>query len=329
MANFLEGEKVLITGVGSIGNHLIERLQQEGVGQIHVLTRSIQKAEDFRKRGLIPFIGQITDESLLLQASRNCSTIFHLAAWMGLSLQSQEAEQINVEGTRRVVDTAKEVGIRKFVNLSTIAVYGNQDGRIDEHSPLKAQSAYGRTKAFAEGVIVSSDLDYTILRPGMLMGPHVDVWTKRIYHSLQNTFLGWRGIPPLIIGDEGGSFNMCYIEDLIEVMVKSVSAPEASKEIFNVAGDYGLFWEDVIHYYEQEMKVKASTFPKSIAKLAGFLGNAIPNSPVNSDTVNSATNLSLMDNRKVKAYLGINFTSFDEVMEKTMEWVRRDCPSRY
>lgn len=322
----LEGKEVFITGAaGSIGGHLIERLEQEKVGSIGVLTRSLEKAKILRSQGLVPYVGEIDQIDTLSRELKRCEIIYHLAGWMGLPRESEEARRVNVGGTKSIVEAASKAGVSKIVFLSSIAVYGNQDDkayRVTESTDLNPQSAYGKTKAEAEGIIVASELDYTILRPGMLMGPKIYTWTGTIHDSLQRTFLGWRGIPPLLIGEGYGSFNLCYIGDLTEAMIRSATYPEASRQIFNVVSQT-VKWNEVISAYEREMGVKASHFPESLARMVGRIGDLIPTSSINSVTVDSATNIQFVKSHKIQQTLDMKMTPGFVALERSMDWLRQ------
>lgn len=104
-------------------------------------------------------IADLCDEDALRRAFEGCDAVFHTAALhaphVGL-LSEAEFARINVEGTQRVLDTAREQGVRHVVFTSTTALYGyasQEEGRaawITEETPPQPRTIYHRTKIEAE-----------------------------------------------------------------------------------------------------------------------------------------------------------------------------------
>lgn len=130
---------------------------------------------------VIPVLGDITkhglniseeDESLL--RSNGICHIIHCAAETGLMKAREELWQINVEGTKNVVDFAKQTfsNTCRFAYISTAYVAGRERGVIKEEAPLPTSffSLYEESKAEAEQIVRKSGLDFVILRPGMIVG---------------------------------------------------------------------------------------------------------------------------------------------------------------
>jgi dTDP-4-dehydrorhamnose reductase len=86
------------------------------------------------------------------------------AAWEQRGDKDGLAWQVNVEGTRNIVDACQENGLH-LIHLSTAFVFdGEKDGMYTEDDPMNPIEWYGRTKAEAETVIRESSIDWTILR---------------------------------------------------------------------------------------------------------------------------------------------------------------------
>ncbi len=115
----------------------------------------------------------ITDKSQLLKvtADEKSSAMLHCAAFTNVNAAWEQrgdkdglAWQVNVEGTRNVVEACKENDLH-LVHLSTAFVFdGEKDGLYTEEDPMNPIEWYGRTKAEAERIIRESDIDWTILR---------------------------------------------------------------------------------------------------------------------------------------------------------------------
>lgn len=118
-------------------------------------------------------------------SNKICDTLIHCAGITDEEIESNKELSIrkNTEGLVRLVDWAKESGVKKFIYLSSAHVYGNLNKKIDENSKTCPQSLYGTLHLFAENYIRSVFEDYLILRP------------LSVYGDAPNNFKRWRLIP--------------------------------------------------------------------------------------------------------------------------------------
>lgn len=137
-------------GTGFIGSRLVEQLAGEG-HDVTVLTRDRSNAGDLPESVTITE-GDITDKESVRDAMDGADRVFHLAAWFQVGpgpWNTDLAEQINVEGTRNVLELMAELDVEKGVYASTVGVYGNTGGEhVDEsyRSPNAFPSVYQETK---------------------------------------------------------------------------------------------------------------------------------------------------------------------------------------
>jgi nucleoside-diphosphate-sugar epimerase len=91
----------------------------------------------------------------------HCASVVHKPA-----TPPAEYERFNIEGTRALVEAARAEGLRRFVFMSSIKVYGETpSGTIDERTPTAAEAHYARTKLAAERVVLdATDLQPVVLR---------------------------------------------------------------------------------------------------------------------------------------------------------------------
>jgi dihydroflavonol-4-reductase len=124
--------------------------------------------------------GDLSDRSALLAASRGCDAVVHCAAgvWIGLTRRG-ETTTANLEGTRNVVEAAREAGVKRVVHVSTASAVGlNADGSpADEDVPWNGSwmgCSYADSKWAAECLVrehVRDGLDAVIVNPTFLLGP--------------------------------------------------------------------------------------------------------------------------------------------------------------
>lgn len=226
----------LVTGAtGAVGPRLVEMLCQAG-WQVRVLARQRPPATLFPAQVEI-CLGEITDPAAVRDAVQGVQVVFHLAALLHISNPSPELrpmyEQINVAGTRHVVEAALAAGVRCLVFFSTIAVYGYNSGRLlDESATPAPDTYYGQTKLAAEGIVLAARCADgrplgVVLRPGAVYGARV----KGNYRLLLNLLRrGWF----LPIGDGRNRRSLIYDRDLAQAALLAATHPDAAGGIFNV-----------------------------------------------------------------------------------------------
>lgn len=172
--------KALVTGgTGFVGAHVARALAAEG-HSVRVLHRKTSKLTALEGVPFESAVGDILDAASLRAACAGCDWVFHVAAvadyWRSTAGEIIEA---NVNGTRRVLEAAKEAGVQRVVFTSSAAAVGlHPDGTpSDERVPFNgspARFAYGYSKVLAEEVCreaVSAGQDVVIVNPVVVIGP--------------------------------------------------------------------------------------------------------------------------------------------------------------
>jgi dihydroflavonol-4-reductase len=152
--------KTFITGAtGFIGTHLVKRLAQTE----HKLRCLVRETSDVHtlKELRIPLItGDVTDKDSLLEGMKGCDWVVNLAnIYTFWEPDKQIYTDVNVGGTRNVMECALETGVSKVVHVSTGGIYGKpEDCPFTEESPVGPVrfSEYFRTKY--EGDLIAWEL---------------------------------------------------------------------------------------------------------------------------------------------------------------------------
>jgi thioester reductase-like protein len=200
---------VLLTGAtGFIGMELLARYLERSDREVIVPVRAGGQAEAsarldavlenlFGSRGrhyasrLLPLAADLTLPGLGLAVGdrdrivSSVSTIVHCAASVSFELPLQRARQINVTGTRRMLELAELVHDRGaldcYAHLSTAYVAGTHPGRFAERNLEVGQAfhnSYEQSKFEAERLVHEHpDLPSTILRPSIVVGDRTSGWT--------------------------------------------------------------------------------------------------------------------------------------------------------
>lgn len=173
---------VAVTGAtGTVGHGLLPLLEEDPRVERVVAISSrpwspegLAKVEHHRV--------DVRDRGALGPALTGADVVVHLAfALPGVRQRLATLEQINVGGTRNVVEVAVEAGVRRFVYTSSSAVYGfggDRPDRIDEDAPVVPDQPhfYARHKATVEPMVVDAldraGIDWIAFRPCGVVGPH-------------------------------------------------------------------------------------------------------------------------------------------------------------
>lgn len=170
--------KIALTGAsGRLGNVLARHLLEAG----HEL-RVLQRRDSPALAGL-PLHrvqGDLFDTAALSELARGCDVLYHLAAVISIrGGMHGRVQQVNVDGTRKVLETSLQAGARRVVYFSSVHAFCQfpLDGPFDETRPLALQSrvAYDRSKAealdFALRFARETALEVVALCPTGVLGP--------------------------------------------------------------------------------------------------------------------------------------------------------------
>ncbi|HET8673383.1 MAG TPA: NAD-dependent epimerase/dehydratase family protein [Thermoleophilaceae bacterium] len=227
--------KVLVTGgAGFIGSFVVDRLRAAGHDAVIFDIRH----SPHHARGEVPtVIGDVLDYPALRKAALGCDAIAHLAAAADVgevAADPERAERLNSRGTFNVLEAAREEGVPRVIYASTIWVYSESEGTVDEEAPLRAPAhLYTATKLAGELYCHSYGelygLDTTILRSGIPYGPRAR--PAAVVPSFVRRALA--GEPLQIAGSGEQTRRFVYVEDLADGVVRALS-PVAARRTYNL-----------------------------------------------------------------------------------------------
>ncbi|MCY4072332.1 MAG: NAD(P)-dependent oxidoreductase [Chloroflexi bacterium] len=187
--------------------------------------------------------GDIRDRALVDRAMDGVDFVVHCAAALPL-YSTEEIFSTDIDGTRNVIDSARQSGVQRFIHISSTAVYG-----IPDHHPLYEDDArvgvgpYGEAKVEAEDICFAhrdEGMTVTVIRPKSFVGP------ERL--GVFALFYDWakdgRGFP--MLGDGSNRYQLLDVEDLCEAICLCMTLPEdAINDTFNIgAKDFMTMGED-------------------------------------------------------------------------------------
>jgi nucleoside-diphosphate-sugar epimerase len=248
------GRRILITGgTGFIGGRLVEILAGRGAA-VRVLVRNIAGASRIARFPVELTPGDVTQPAAVQPAAQGCDVIFHCAYGKEGDAAAQRA--VNVDGTRHVLEAAKQAGAR-VVHVSTLSVYGDTpDGVLDESAPRRySQNPYADTKLDGEKLALefgrTHGVPVAVVQPTIVYGPFAPAWTVRLLNDLQTRRV-------ILINGGDGLCNAVYIDDLIHGMLLAAVKPEAAGEAFLLSGAQPVMWREFYAAYEAMLGVSAT-----------------------------------------------------------------------
>ncbi len=223
--------RVFLTGAGGfIGRNLLPRLAAEG----HELCALLLPEEPAQGLGEARIVrGDITRPESLRGVMDGQQAVIHLAAAVGYGQPMDLCRRLNREGTAHVASEAVRAGVRRFVQLSSVSVYGRRPGvPIPETTPLrKTGDPYGDTKIEAEEILQQhaerGEIDLTILRPTVIYGPGDDKFLPKLAENL-------RSGKARIIGRGDNRVDAIHVEDVAEFVVRVLAEPRSVGGIYNL-----------------------------------------------------------------------------------------------
>ena len=171
--------RYFVTGAtGFVGGRVVRQLRAAGHDVVAVV-RNPDKARDLVALGIAVHKGDVTDKSSLRGPMQGCDGVYHIAGWYKIGTSDKaEGYAINVEGTRNVLETMRDLGIAKGVYTSTLAVFSDTHGRlVDENYHYNGPhlSVYDKTKWQAHYEVadpmIANGLPLVIVQPGLIYGP--------------------------------------------------------------------------------------------------------------------------------------------------------------
>ncbi len=248
---------VLVTGgAGFIGSHLATALLARGAS-VRVLDDlssgrpgNLAHLGDEAHAGRFTFLaGDVRDPADCARACRGVDTVFHLAALVSVE-QSLAAPDAcfarNALGSAQVFAAAHAAGVRRVVNISSSAVYGDatalpsregEEGRV--LSPYAASKAAGELLAHALRRGLGQEI--VSLRFFNVYGPRQD--PSGPYAAVIPRFLAAAraGLPCAIFGDGLQTRDFVHVGDAVEACLLAAAAPSAAAgEAFNVCSGAAL-----------------------------------------------------------------------------------------
>lgn len=237
-----EKRLILVTGAnGFIGSHLLRRIRAEAGLAVRGLVRSSSSLARLAGENFDLAVSSLPGEPG--EALRGVDTVVHAAALTSDWGPPEAFFRSNLEGTICLLEAAAAAGVRRFVHISSVAVYGFGGCRdLDEDAPPNPfPNGYCLSKAAAEKEVRtrSGRLETVILRPANVYGPHDHTTTLPLLRALE------KGMP-FFPGGGKTLTSPCYVGNLAEAVLRALEAGGRRGEAYNVTDGRDMPWAEFL-----------------------------------------------------------------------------------
>ena len=234
--------KILITGgAGFIGSNLAKRLVNDGHSVVVLDSLLRGNKLDKETYSKIQFVkGDVRDLEIVKEASKNCDLIFHFAAVLGVDIVADnpvETMDVEVIGTRNVVEAATLNNVKKIMYASTSGIYGHSafENVLTEEVMVDPKTSYAMAKRYNEIYLASHHqergLDVTSLRFFNVYGSTQD--NRMVVPLFFEQAMENKNITVFGSGEQTRDFT--YIDDTVEACVRLMDVKGC--KIVNIANE--------------------------------------------------------------------------------------------
>ena len=214
---------LLVTGASSeMGSALIRQLLNNSDLKIRAMVhRSLVNVSGCEIRP-----GNLKNKGLLVRALSGVDTVVHMAA-LTKSTRESDYFEVNVSGTKNLIDACLESGVKKIIYISSSAASLNGGG-------------YSRSKLEAEQSIKKSGMKWLILRPSEVYGQRAGDSINRLIRWIQRYIF----VP--VIGTGTCKLSPVFIDDVVSAIAVSIFNKELESETIVLAGPEELTYDDLV-----------------------------------------------------------------------------------
>ena len=200
--------------------------------------------------------GDVTDAASLapLFEGAKGATVFHSAGIIHPTKGTKQFYDVNVEGTRNMVEAAKAAGVRRFVHVSSNSPIGTNptsDHVFDEEAPYNPYLTYGKTKMLAEEVVrrahEGGELETVIIRPPWFYGPGQPPRQTLFFEMIRD------GKAP-IVGDGTNRRSMAYVDNICQGLLLCEKVDAAAGQTYWIADRRPYPMNEIIDTIERVME---------------------------------------------------------------------------
>jgi nucleoside-diphosphate-sugar epimerase len=318
---------LLVTGgAGYIGGKLVQSLlaRQE---KVKVFDLRAESASHLARKGAELISGDVLDREAVRTAFDGCDRLFHAAALFDMWQPDKRAYyEVNVEGTRNVLEAALEVGIERAVHTSSAVTIGEPQDELGHEETVHRGhflSDYERSKYLGElGALemLQRGLPLVCVNPTTVYGP------GQLQHMTGALVRFLNGRLPAVVD---ARLNFVYIDDVVRGHLLAMEKGAVGQR-YILGGENSslvrfLRLAAEIAGVEREPRTVPDWFLKVTAGVMGAMSRLTGRRPsVSPDEVRTALHSFIFDTRKARTELGTEDTPLREGLQETVDWLREE-----
>lgn len=240
---------LLVGGSGLVGTKLAGYLAEKGNKVICFNRTKPKEASGY----CIYELGDLGEYGLLYQTMKKykIDCVIHNAAISHPMLfrdNPYKVYRVNVEGTLHVLEAARLFEVKRFIYISSGAVYGNTKiAVVDEELKLHGESPYGASKVACEEIVRNYGLETAALRIGFVYGPGRSLECP-VENALRHAI---EGKELVLKSGRDQMMDYIYIDDCVEAIAAIAEAKELHYPAYNVGGGCLVPYSDVLGIIHQ------------------------------------------------------------------------------
>jgi len=225
--------KILVTGAtGFTGGKLVKRLTENGQ-EVVAFVRSTSNTAHLEKIGADCRVVDIKNEASVMDHFEAFDVVYHIAAaYRTEHSDRSEFYDVNVLGTRNLLEAARTFNAGRFVHCSTVGVQGEiEDPPANENYRTKPGDHYQASKLDGEQTArqyFAQGLPGCVVRPVGIYGSGDTRFLKLFKAIHRGKFV--------MIGSGETLYHLTFIDDLISGFILAGTHPAAAGEVFTIAG---------------------------------------------------------------------------------------------
>jgi NADH dehydrogenase len=295
----LASMKVFLSGAtGFVGSHLAARLIADG-HKVRTVVRDRYAAQAKLDRRVNIVSGDLVSGGGLGEAIAGCDAVIHL---VGIIVEKHRLtfERAHVVTTRNLLDAAKAVRVRRWIQMSALGARRN------------GVSRYQTTKWEAEELVRGSGMQHAVLRPSIIYGPR-DGFVSQMVDVMRKSPLV-RPVP----GNGRYRFRPIYIDTVVDCFMQALTGDRALGKAVELVGPEELTLEKMLAEIASCVGIRkpAVKVPMPIMYLNAALLSVLPKPPVTIDQLKMLREGSTADPGPMRATFDVNPIGFREGLMK-------------
>ncbi|MBL6444834.1 NAD-dependent epimerase/dehydratase family protein [Fulvivirga sp. 29W222] len=318
---------ILVTGAnGFLGSYICRKLLKEQFPFIAMVRPSsdLSLLEDILENITI-HEGDILDTESFTTVLEEVDDIIHCAAIVSYNAKDrQKMNEVNIAGTRNIVNLALTNPNKYFIHVSSVAALGRNkhSGRVDENNKWensKWNTSYGESKYLAELEVwraIMEGLNAVIINPSVILGPgNWDKSSAKLFKYVWNE-------KPFYTS---GVLNYVDVRDVADIVFKLLNKRVSGERYIINADNIPIkdFFEKIASAFNKKApRIKANGFLLKLARMSQSIKSLFTGSSptITRETARVGDSKIYFDNSKIKSELNHNFVTLSNTINWTCEF---------